>query len=166
MRLRLPILVALALLTLTPNPVAADSQQWTQYANPRFGTHADYPSARFKPQPPPENGDGQGFKAPDGAELIVFGRYNIDESTPASYETFLRSDDGGKYAGLTYRASGDGWLVLSGLRGGDIFYEKYLFKTEVIHGMVAIYPQALKAAYNPIVARIARSLGAGRVEIR
>jgi hypothetical protein len=56
--------------------------------------------------------------------------------------------------------------VLSGTRGSNIFYEKYLFRGDLIHGMVMTYPQSLKAEYASIVARIAKSLGAGKVEIR
>ncbi len=67
---------------------------------------------------------------------------------------------------MTYRASGADWLALSGLRGSDIFYEKYLFRRDIIVGMALTYPQRLKAEYNPIAARIARSLGAAKVEIR
>ncbi len=161
--MRLLALAMLALFMVLPRPVGA-AEKWTQYANPRFGTHADYPSARFKPLPPPDNGDGQSFKASDGANLLIFGHYNIDESTPASYETFLRSDDDRNYAHVTYRASGKGWLALSGLRGGDVFYEKYVFAGDVIHAVVMTYPQARKAEYDAIAGRIAKSLGAGKVE--
>jgi hypothetical protein len=161
--MRLLALAIFALLAILPRPAAA-AAEWSHYANPRFGTFMEYPSARFEALPPPENGDGQSFKARDGAKLAIFGSYNIDESTPASYETFLRWDDSGKYAHVTYRASGDDWLVLSGLRGGDVFYEKYLFRGDTVHGLVITYPQALKAEYNPVAARVAKSLGAGNVE--
>jgi hypothetical protein len=164
--MRLLAMAMLAFLAILPRPAGAAAEKWTHYANPRFGTFAEYPSGRFEALPPPENGDGQSFKARDGAALAIFGSNNIDDFTPASYETFLRSGDGGNYAHVTYRASGDDWLVLSGLRGNDVFYEKYLFRGDITHGLVVTYPQTLKAEYNPIAARIAKSLGAGRVEYR
>jgi hypothetical protein len=49
--------------------------------------------------------------------------------------------------------------VLSGNRGDSVYYERYLFVGDVILGVTITYPRAAKASYDPIVARIARSLG-------
>ncbi len=158
-------LILTGLLTLT-GLATARAENWTVYANPRFGTFADYPSERFHALRPPENGDGQSFQARDGATLAIFGGYNVENASPAAYEASLRADDESGYAHVTYRANGDDWLVLSGIRGDNIFYEKYLFKGDVIHGMVLTYPQSLKRDYDAIAARVARSLGAGKVEMQ
>jgi hypothetical protein len=142
----------------------AAAETWKLYVNARYGTAAEYPADRFHPGRPPDNGDGQAFRAADGAELRIYAGWNIDDHTPADYETFLRSGDS-DYTDVTYRATGNNWLVLSGYRGDSIYYEKYLFtkgKNGAIHALTATYPRDAKAVYDPIVARMARSLRASR----
>ena len=155
-------LVGLSL--VTPAPEAA-AETWKLYVNARYGTAAEYPADRFHPGRPPDNGDGQSFRAEDGAELAIFAGLNIDDDTPAKYEAFLRSGSS-DYKDVTYRATGSNWLVLSGHRGDSIFYEKYIFAkgkdVDVIHGLVMTYRRATKAVYDPIVARMAQSLRPSR----
>jgi hypothetical protein len=158
----LAILVGLTILT---GLVSAQAEKWAVYGNPRFGTFVNYPAKRFTALPPPENGDGQIFATRDGATLTISGGYNSNDETPASYEASLRAGTGGDGAKVIYRASRRDRLVLSGIRGGVVFYEKYLFKGDVIHTMILTYPQALKTIYDPIAARIARSLRAHKVTI-
>ncbi len=140
---------------------AASAETWKLYVNARFGTRAEYPADRFKPGPPPANGDGQSFTASDGATLAIFGSYNVDNSSPAGYETFLRGT-GPDYQDISYRATGKNWLVLSGTRGETIYYDKYVFVRGkgggTVHGLVVTYPSAAKDTYDPIVARMAKSL--------
>jgi hypothetical protein len=90
---------------------------------------------------------------------------NVDDDTPATYEAFLRSASS-DYNEVTLRTSGSNWLVLSGYRGASIFYEKYIFAkrrdVDTIHGFVITYGRDAKAVYDPIVARIARTLHSAR----
>jgi hypothetical protein len=161
-----PAALLMAVLTLlaAPAPEAA-AETWKLYVNARYGTVAEYPADRFHPGRPPDNGDGQRFTAADGAELRIFASWNVDEDTPAKFETFLRSGDS-DYSNVTYRAAGDDWLVLSGNRGDSIFYERYIFAKrkdgDVIHALTVTYPRDAKGVYDPIVARMARSLRQGR----
>ena len=152
------------LLLVAPAPEAA-AETWKLYVNARYGTVADYPADRFHPGRPPDNGDGQSFTARDGAELAIFAGLNIDDSTPATYEALLRGGSS-DYGEVSYRATGSNWLVLSGYRGDSIFYEKYIFAKgkdiDVIHGLVVTYRRDTKPIYDPIVARIAKSLRASR----
>jgi len=164
--MRMMHLAILACLLMVTGLTSAGAANWTLYANPRFGTFAEYPTGRFAALPPPENGDGQNFQARDGATLAIYGANNIENASPIAYEAFLRSGDANGYANVTYRANGTDWLVLSGIRGSNIFYEKYLFKGDLIHAMVITYPQSLKTYYEAIVTHIARSLGAGKVKMR
>jgi hypothetical protein len=163
--MRSKIIRFLAGLLLLAGACEAAAETWKVYANARYGTIAEYPADRFRPGRPPDNGDGQGFTAKDGAQLSIFGSLNINNETPATYEQFLRSGSS-DYQNVTYRASGSNWLVLSGYRDDTIFYEKYLFAKgkdiDVIHGLVVTYPRAAKAVYDPIVARMAQSLHASR----
>jgi hypothetical protein len=168
MRAYLPaaLLVAVLMgsLLVAPAPDAV-AETWKHYVNARFGTAAEYPADRFRPGSPPDNGDGQAFTAADGAELRIFASYNVNDYSPAEQETFLRGA-GSDYTDVTYRATGKSSLVLSGYRGDSIFYEKYIFAGRKgdgeIHALTVTYPRDAKAVYDPIVARMARSLRASR----
>jgi hypothetical protein len=155
----------LAVLLLVAPAREAAAETWKLYLNARFGTAAEYPAERFHPGPPPENGDGQRFTAADGAELAIFASYNGDDYTPATFEASLRSGNS-DYSDVTYRAAGSNWLVLSGNRGASIFYERHIFvkrkDADTIHGFVITYGRDAKAIYDPIVARIARTLHSAR----
>jgi hypothetical protein len=142
------------------------AETWKLYLNARYGTAAEYPADRFRAERPSENGDGQSFTAKDGAKLAIFASLNVDDDTPATYEAFLRSGSS-DYNEVTLRASGSNWLVLSGYRGGaSIFYDKYIFArrkdVDAINGFVITYGRDAKAVYDPIVARIARTLHSAR----
>ncbi len=150
---------------LAPVPQAA-AETWKLYVNDRFGTAAEYPADRFHPGRPPDNSDGQSFTADDGAALAIFAHLNVDNDKPAHYEAVLRSGSSDYSGGVTYRATGSNWLVLSGYRGDLIFYEKYIFAKgkdiDVIHAMVVTYRRDTKAIYDPIAARMAKSLRPSR----
>ena len=141
---------------------AAAQQRWTTYANPRFGATVDYPADRFvRRDPPPENGDGQAFHTRDGrARLAVWGAYNVDNDTPQQYvEQYVERD-----GGITYRQITARHFVVSGVRKGDIFYQRCNFPAppdDVIDCFEATYPPADKAAMDAVVARLSRSLRSG-----
>jgi hypothetical protein len=152
------------LLLVFPVPKAA-AETWKLYVNDRYGTAAEYPADRFHPGRPPDNSDGQSFTADDGAALAIFAHLNVDNDKPSHYEAVLRSGSS-DYSDVTYRATGHNWLVLSGYRGDSIFYEKYIFAKGkdigVIHALVVTYRRETKAIYDPIAARIAKSLRPSR----
>jgi serine/threonine-protein kinase len=158
-------LLAAATITLSAGIAAQQStaqESWATYRNARFGTTVEYP-ARFRPGRPPENDDGLSFTAADGATLSVWGSFNALEHDVAGLETFLRESlDGGER--ITYRAAGRNWLVLSGTHGERIFYRRYVLshRDEIINAFAIGYPAGVAAGYDPIVARIARSLRPGR----
>ncbi len=157
MRAILAFVLAVAATAVLTGPAGAET--WKKYLNGRYGTFAEYPADRFRALPAPENGDGLSFEAGDGGSLVISGGHNVENFTPATYEKFLRTSSERDYGNVTYRAAGARSLVLSGLRGDRIFYEEYLFTGDLIHTVVILYPRAAKAAYDPIVTRIARSLG-------
>ncbi len=139
---------------------ASADQPWATYVNDRFATSLSYPADVFVMQPPPENDDGRTLVAADGAKILVFGGYNVANDTLASKRASLT---GGDYERITYNATGRNWFVVSGHRaiGGvdSIFYEKYIVSaaSDTIHSLIATYPAALKARYDPIVDRLAAS---------
>lgn len=135
---------------------------WSTYRNDRYGTTIDYPDS-FKMQPPPDNDDGRAFKSADGAGFSVSAAYNALDFDLAKYRAFiLQNLDPG--AVVTYQANGADWFVVSGTRGGDIFYERHLLSHggEMTEDFVISYPAAAKQTYDPIVARMAKSLRSGK----
>ncbi len=108
-------LAAVAALAVSGAVLAAAG--WATYANPRFGTTADYPADLFTVQdPPPENGDGASFRtADDRAQLSIYGAYNVENDTPQSY--VAKNDD---FKSATYKRVTADFYVVSGTSGGTI----------------------------------------------
>ena len=131
---------------------------WKTYVNDRYGESFDYPAKIFTPDTPPENGDGQSFEA-GAATLKIFAYYNIDNSTPSSIRQQTVGSEG--YSNVTYSPTGKDWLVLSGLRGTDIFYEKYAFRSDVISVFTLEYPSTEKDLYDPDFEAHREKLSAG-----
>jgi hypothetical protein len=145
-----------------PASAAAQQEAWATYRNDRFGTTIEYP-ARFRAGRPPDSNDGLSFEAPDGATLSVWGSLNVMEHDVAGLEKFLRESlDAGER--ITYRAAGKSWLVLSGTRGERVFYQRYALshRNEIVNAFRISYPGSLATSYDPIVARISKSLRSGR----
>jgi hypothetical protein len=153
----------LALVTLLAlAPAAAAQTRWATYANARFGTTADYPADLFsKRDPEPENGDGiRLHTADDRATLTIYGHYNSDNDTPANYYDSIVDK-----TGVTYRHITRTSYVASGQRGGDIFYERCNFRPgdrATVDCFALTYPARERKTWDPIVARISRSLRAGK----
>jgi len=140
---------------------AAGADTWLTYQNDRYGTTVDYPDI-FKMQRPPDADDGRTFKTADGAEFLVFAEYNTLDFTVATYRDFIvKNLDPGSV--VTYQAHGDDWLVISGTKGADIFYQRHLLShgAQMTEGFVMSYPAALKQTYDPLVARMAKSFRPG-----
>ncbi|MGB3501575.1 MAG: hypothetical protein WBA44_08125 [Mesorhizobium sp.] len=155
MRRALPALLAAALIGFAPAALA----ETTTYSNARYGTTVSFPADIFSTAlEPPDNGDGQTFVARDGASLSIFASANPDASTPRQLLDEAASNAGADVR-ITYRKHGRNWAVLSGFKGGDIFYQRFELGTEdVVHSVLITYPAALKAEYDPLVGRIASSL--------
>jgi hypothetical protein len=88
--------------------------------------------------------------------------YNALDFTVAKYRDFIVKNLNPD-ARLTYEARGDNWFVISGTKGGDIFYERHLLShaAQMTEGFVMSYPMALKQTYDPITARMAKSFRSG-----
>ena len=151
----LVILVAL-------HAAASAQSRWATYANPRFGTTADYPADLFTERdPPPDNGDGvRMHTADDRATLTIYGHYNVENDTPASYfETIVDKTD------VTYKQITKTSYVASGTRGSDIFYARCNFRKgdrATVDCFELTYPASEKAIWDAIVARVSKSLRPGK----
>lgn len=160
-----PVLAALAAVLAQLSTVSARDDSWQTYANPRFGTIADYPASIFtRLEPPPENGDGQTFTDRDGAaKLSIYGSFNSGDYTPRSYvDELIRSRDAIAYEYIVKNS-----FTVSGQRGETIWYQRCNFEggnSGTIHCFMLEYPAQQKRRWDPIIARIAKSLHAGRVQ--
>ena len=167
MQIRNIVLHALMLGALSTGALRAEaaSVAWTRYVNPRFGTSAEVP-AGFVAQPPPENEDGRTFASPDGGgEIRIYasnGPSVVTESFRA-YETWTAEAEVESGWTITYRARGKGWFALSGTRGESVVYQKAVAgcRGSVAHHVWISYPAGQKSRYDPIVARLGRSLRVG-----
>jgi hypothetical protein len=141
---------------------AAAQRDWKNYKNERFGTTIEYPSDKFIPQPPPENGDGLRFIATDGAEFTVAAINNVLDQKLAAIEASVLKDRPLDEK-ITYRDRGPHWIVLSGTKANVIFYERHLLshRGKIINDLEIIYPARLKSFYDPIVVRMSRSFRPG-----
>lgn len=144
--------------TLAADRFASAGGGWKTYVNERFGTRLEYPAATFKPSARPKNGDGRRFTSPD-ATLEVYAFPNSGGETASSMKRRLIGSQG--YDRVTYARSGSAWLVLSGFRGRNIFYEKYFFHGATIQGFGMEFPRSAKPRYAPIVERVENSFHAG-----
>ena len=143
--------LAIAGAAMLAAPALADT---FTYHNARFGTSASFPLEAFPNQlPAPTNGDGLAWTSPSGGELFIYARYNLDGETPASIIRDRAAEDE-----VTYKASGDHWAVVSGYRDGKIFYERYIFRGDVIHSVAIRYPESERATYDPLVGPVTMSL--------
>ncbi len=145
-----------------PDPALADRFEdlgdgWQGYVNERFGTRLVFPTI-FAPAEAPEAGDGRRFHSED-ATLEVYAWENVDGESAASLKRRLIGTSG--YDDVTYSPSGRTWLVISGYRGDNIFYEKYFFRGGEIHGFGMEFPTEEKPRYAPIVEEIEDSFRAG-----
>lgn len=162
--------LCIAVLTLAAGPVAISpalaedtwtplGKGWARYTNERFGTTVEIPRYLFKPaEPPPANGDGREFKSADGARLWISASYgpSVVTDTFQEYKAWLLEHTG--LDRLTYKAEGNSWLVLSGIKGDNIVYRKVLEGCGAAHELHVEYPVRSKALYDSVVARLSRSI--------
>lgn len=125
---------------------------YARYGNPRFRFFTDYPTF-MTAEPEPANGDGQCWAWESRARVCASGIHNTDGDTPKvecdrPLEEFRPSGE------LTYRhASGD-TCVKSGTQDGKIFWTRYTYAHDNVYHVDFEYDESLKAAFDPIVARL------------
>ncbi len=149
-----PLALAL-ILAIFASPCLADD--FRLYSNPRFGASAEVPSD-WRAEPPPENGDGQVFRSPDGqASIAVSGILNL-AATPE--EAMRDEEQAGAGERVTYLNRGRRMVVLSGFNGDKIFYRKSILdcRDQIWNHLSVEHSTARKADYDAIVTRAAKSL--------
>lgn len=146
------------LLLVAGMPAMAADHGWNVYANARFGYSICYPGDLLTAQPEADNGDGRKFTGKSGAELTVWGGYNILEEDMATIVAGLA----GENAVVSYRRTAKSWAVISGKENGAIFYAKALLKRNAARGINTVrafrltYPTSEAKTYDPVADRLAR----------
>ena len=147
-------LVVAALAVAVAMAGGAASAESQHYINERYGTSATFPRDKFPNElPAPTNGDGLGWAAANGANIFIYARHTMGGETPASVIADRKAEDG-----VTYKAHGKRWAVVSGYRNGKIFYERYIFRGDLIHSISIRYPKSARSTYDRLVGPITMTL--------
>jgi len=151
-----------AFVAFAPASASADTfvsvgEGWHRYSNDQFGTEFEFPANVFQIGPTSEKAELRQFLSQD-ATLEIFATENVwGESAEALRQGVLEREEGE----VTYAPSGRNWFVLSGFRGDQIFYEKYLLRDGVLHAFGIEFPASAKPTYAPIIERIEDSFRVG-----
>lgn len=157
--LTLAAIAVLYLLTASALPALSETKAkpGTQvYVNARFGYELAYP-VLLTALGEADNGDGQRFVSSDGlATLLVWGSHNVfGDSVRALYERERQAPD----RTVTYSLIRDGFFVLSGFAGEDIFYTKTMHnpRADTFATFFLTYPASSKKQFDPIVTMVSTS---------
>jgi hypothetical protein len=124
--LALPLLLA-----ATDTLVALD---WRILVDARHATRIEYPRDVFSEVE--ETPDGIIMTGPD-ARLEMSAMTVEGVNTAADLRALIEGSEG--YDNMTYTPGGSRWLVVSGYRGPDIYYEKFLISSDKVRGFSVQY---------------------------
>lgn len=107
---------------------------------------------------PPGGMNAQAFVSPNGDAWIAFKAEPASRSVAAQLAV-LRTVRGGD---VTYEREGRTWIVVSGVTGQRIFYRKAMLACggRAWHYLELEYPAAQKRAFDDLVTRSSKALGA------
>lgn len=134
--------------------------RWGTYTNVRYGYATCFPADILRAQPEADAGDGRKFVSADGAQLSVFGQWNVDHSSLSEWATDEAKGLKGTKGHITYRAARANWLVLSGSgENASEFYTKTIRRgDEEFVTMQFTYSAKRARFYRPIIERLSRCL--------
>jgi hypothetical protein len=135
---------------------AAPQLLWQTYVDPVYGTRLDYPANLFENSFPVPGGIV--FTGP-GVTLEISVVHRPEVQSIRDLERTIDRTPG--YEAITYRARGERWLVVSGYRGENIYYDKYFLSAGLIHAFGFEYPIASRQIYDPVVEVIEDTFRAG-----
>lgn len=160
-KIRLAALAAAAFFSSAVTASAGPS--WSDFRDDRYGVAILYPSGMFAPSES-KNAAVNLFATADGKAKFVVGAWANDKGQ--NLDAFRRSllKDSDRYGDLTYRPSGSNWFVLSGYRGGDVYYEKVKFSCGggIVNVFAISYPVSDRGRYDGVVERMEDSFTASR----
>jgi hypothetical protein len=132
---------------------------WRFFTTESSGCSLTYPASHFLPKPTPDADGGRSFTSTlPGTSLVIAGGPSTEAvSMDDIMRTYFRSV--GRVT-ITYRRHEPRWAVYSGYRQGQIYYLKVLLSADGRRACVfeLSYPQSVKRALDPVVARMSGSL--------
>jgi hypothetical protein len=128
----------------------ADAQsQWRTYLDPRFGMSIEYPSHLFTTLEVTAEGVTM---LGAGVQFDLMAQVVDGINTAEQLQGLIQNTEG--YEEMTYRAGGNLWLVVSGFRGDDIYYEKFFLTGGSVQGFSMQYPRVERRTFDAIVERM------------
>jgi hypothetical protein len=121
---------------------------YVRYVNARFAFSIDAP-AFFHAEPPPTNGDGQEWTWGGHATMMASGMNN-----PSLRIADLCKDAPSDRKGVKARRMSKATCWVTGLDAGKIYWEKTVLSGPFLFSLRLEYDEALKAAFDPIVAHV------------
>ena len=140
-----------------PGSAAQDSHVWKTYTNDRFGFSVCYPSDLLRLEAAPDNNDGQTFVGSNGAKIAAWGSWNATDQTLAD----SAREDEKSLGHVTYKAIREGFYVISGRKGDQIFYKRTALANGKFSAVQLTYPAADSALWNAISARVSQCFKPG-----
>jgi hypothetical protein len=140
-----------------PGSAAQDNHAWKTYTNERFGFSVCYPSDLLQLEAAPDNNDGQTFVGSNGAKIAAWGSWNATDQTLAD----SAREDEKSLGHVTYKAIREGFYVISGRKGDQIFYKRTALANGKFSAVQLTYPAADSALWNGISARVSQCFKPG-----
>jgi hypothetical protein len=140
-----------------PGSAAQDNHAWKTYTNERFGFSVCYPSDLLQLEAAPDNNDGQTFVGSNGAKIAAWGSWNATDQTLAD----SAREDEKSLGHVTYKAIREGFYVISGRKGDQIFYKRTALANGKFSAVELTYPAADSALWNAISARVSQCFKPG-----
>ena len=128
------------------------------YVNHRFRFRIDYPRS-FVADAPPENGDGQTWRSPDGqSTLTVSGSFNsMADTIESTLHRWMHPNNPSIRQVVTYQSQGPNWFILSGYTDPSrkmIFYMKMFVGKTNTYMFRMTYPSSQAQPYSSIVQHV------------
>lgn len=161
---RATLCLAAALAGLSAESGGAQAQgSLATYRNERHGFSLAYPSGAFSPEDQSAGVDGRVFTSPDGNARLLAGALTNAEGVNLREYRALVLQRSYPNAAIDYAPVKGTWFVLSGVRDGQIFYERVTFTCggRLINSWAMLYPASERRVYDRIVEQVARSYRAG-----
>ena len=136
--------------------VTGETVTYQTYRNEKHGFSVRYPSRIMQPSSEVGNGNGRTFRALDGSASLL--AYATGQATPQQVQRRFEEQTTNPALDITYRTHGDGWYVLSGYRGDNIFYERVEARDSTMKVMRMFYERSQEARFDPIVREMSNSL--------
>ena len=139
----------------------ASAGDWKSYGNARYNYWIDVPTD-FSAIEESGNGDGGIAQSVDGnARLAVWGSYPSDGGFAKDVKWRIDQDEADGWS-VAYQRQKSSWAVWSGSKGNRVYYERaILVCKEAVAYFRLEYDQARAKAFDPIVARLAKSFRSG-----